>query len=1726
MSPDVRLCPPVDDLERLLAEQLSGHERDTLESHIELCSTCQARLEQLSSQPPRTAAVREHSASDDAEPRAEFLRRLYETPPASPSGPSPTEVGDEIPMWFERGRIGQYEVLEKLGKGGMGTVYKARHVELGKIVAIKVLKAAQLDEVRIGRFKNEIRSIGRLNHPHIVAAHDAGEIGGVHYLVMDFVDGDDLGRVVERHGRLSVADACEAVRQAALGLQHAFECGLVHRDIKPSNLMLTRGGRVQLLDLGLARSFRDRPAETLTAEGMVLGTADYLAPEQWEHAHTADIRADIYSLGCTLYHLLSGRPPFAGRRYGSLVQKLRGHVDTPHAPITEARSEVPAELAAILDRMLAKSPTDRFASPAEVAEALRPFTDGSNLGRLVEPGRTPAPSAAAVDTADAPNTVTESRSRAGQSGSPRRYAMPGTAAVAAIAFMVALVVWWPRRDRSSEPAATPIAIDEMRVNHFRGQQARELGDIRTSEEIRKGDDVRVFAKFNQAAHCYLIAFNPDGTQQLCHPAFEGTDLEKARTLAPPPVTEFRFFPDDKGYFGLDSAGLQVFVLVASARPLPPYAEWRAGIGAIPWRAVRHGGESRWQFDGRDFARLSEVRGSRQERDPVPTPLRELCEFFKSIDGLDVVRVIAFPVTDVDQASRLKALELDLAREGKYEEALQPVRELIAHSIKEKGKDHWQTRDHERELKALETIAALPKPDRDEYTRALLALDESVTLQTQGQYPEGALLAKKALDVMQRDLGADHLVSAQVAVHYANLLRQSAKLVEAETVLREVLVKIDKAVGEDHPTAASVRTCLALVFDDQAKSDRVRPLLDKALEISRRLRGDDHSDVAVVLNNLGGHYERQAMYADAEPYYRQALDILVRVDGEEGRAVATTRHNLAHCLSNQGKYGEGEDLYREVLRVRRKILPDGHPDIGMTCNNLAYNLDLQGRHTEAQGLYREVYDIYLRRFGPDNPYTAMAENGLALNLQNQGKFEAAEPRFENALRVYAATGYAKSRAAATAHNNLASNLRAQRRYDAAREQSEKALAIFRDGLGESHPETALGYNNVAAIFDDQKKFAEAEKLIRKAIAIFEERLGRDHPNTVLARANLAANLHNQEKYAEADAGHREALESYRRLMGEGHPGTAWTYKNLITNCWVRGDYPAALELGPAAVKSFETARRRISFSGLDRVHRTDEISPHRHLAAIAARTGRVVDAWRYLEGGLARGLLDDMVVRPLTDDERARQQQLVRELDRLDEQIAGLLAPKATSDRAKAEAEKLRKQRDEAQGRLARLQAELAARYGPAAGKMSELAEIQKALPSDAALVTWLDIAGDPTFKDPSGEHWACVVRSAGEPVWERLPGTGPNHAWVDEDYRLSTKVRESMASSPSASKGDWKEAAASLYRQRVKPIEKALEARDGLPAVRRLIVLPSSQMAGIPLEALTERFTVSYAPSGSVLAWIQLERRDAPARDAATRRSLLAIGDPAFGPADQAANGRGKSLAPLPGTANEVHALTRLFSRSQLLLGPEASEPNLDRMAAAGELRKFRFLHFATHGLLDDRRPLASALVLARHAAEGTAYDGLLTAEQILRTWKLDAELVTLSACETALGKFSRGEGYLGFSQALFLAGARSMVLSLWPVDDRATTLVMTRFYENMLGTPDGSVKALPKAEALAEAKRWVSALTVSEVDRLTADLPRGLPGGTRGVRRESDPAPSGHAPRPFAHPYYWSSFILIGDPR
>lgn len=270
--------------------------------------------------------------------------------------------------------LGQYVILDRIGEGGMGQVFKAWHRGLGRIAAIKVIHKERLDNPdAVRRFQREVRAAAALNHPNVVVAYDADEIGGRHLLVMEYVEGaTDLSQLVKKNGPLPVTQACEYIRQAALGLQHAFEKGLVHRDIKPHNLLLTADGKtVKILDMGLARiqhgDADDKSSTTLTQEGSVMGTPDYISPEQAEDSHTVDIRADIYSLGCTFYYLLAGRVPFPS---GSMAEKLLKHVLDDPQPIEELRPDVFPGVAEVVKKMMAKKPEDRYQTPAEVAGVL------------------------------------------------------------------------------------------------------------------------------------------------------------------------------------------------------------------------------------------------------------------------------------------------------------------------------------------------------------------------------------------------------------------------------------------------------------------------------------------------------------------------------------------------------------------------------------------------------------------------------------------------------------------------------------------------------------------------------------------------------------------------------------------------------------------------------------------------------------------------------------------------------------------------------------------------------------------------------------------------------------------------------------------------------------------------------------------------------------------------------------------------------------------------------------------------------------------------------------------------------------------------------------------------------------------------------------------------------------------------------------------------------------
>ena len=276
-----------------------------------------------------------------------------------------------------------YQILGELGRGGMGVVYKARQIVLQRLVAIKVIAVDFAAEAGIlARFQRERFLLAQLTHPNLVAAYDAGESDGLQYFVMEFVDGMSFATLVKELGTLPLVEACEMIRQAAVALQHIHEHGLVHRDVKPSNLLLTPSGAVKVIDLGLAR-VEPGPAQdgSIITNLQTLGTFDYIAPEQCEDSHSVDIRADIYSLGCTLYELLTGQAPFAA--FGSVVMKIRAHALEPITPIQQRRPDVPVQLAPVIQRMLAKDRKDRFGTPADVAAALQPFAAGANLSGLL-----------------------------------------------------------------------------------------------------------------------------------------------------------------------------------------------------------------------------------------------------------------------------------------------------------------------------------------------------------------------------------------------------------------------------------------------------------------------------------------------------------------------------------------------------------------------------------------------------------------------------------------------------------------------------------------------------------------------------------------------------------------------------------------------------------------------------------------------------------------------------------------------------------------------------------------------------------------------------------------------------------------------------------------------------------------------------------------------------------------------------------------------------------------------------------------------------------------------------------------------------------------------------------------------------------------------------------------------------------------------------------------------
>jgi len=675
-------CPSREQLQALLSGRIPLQRFEELSLHVDECVTCQMLVTSIDGHSDsveldlrlNSAGMQEIRGASGRQvlERIRHLRTLAGGDASNDSERSATSADDVSSV-----QLGPYRLLRQLGMGGMGTVFYAWHSLLKRPVALKLMNRDRLSNPEaIRRFEREMEAMGRLSHPNIVTASDADQQDGQYYLVMEYIAGCDLSRLIAASGELSIADACEFIRQAADGLQYAHERGLIHRDLKPANLMVTHDGVVKILDLGLARLQEGNPGSEMTSDGHVLGTPHFMSPEQWGQSASIDIRSDIYSLGCTLFCALTGHAPFQQSGNLSLPTIMRSHLDTPPPDIRKERSEVPETLARIIQQCLAKDPSQRMQEPRQLAKCLTEYSVGAQLGRLValhevaessigvsedtkivsaaglvtRPSESMAshPPITSMLSMPVPAPATQVAYKDAEESGPHpaltkpvglRRSLMGLGVALTLVASITVVSLRFRDAPNSQVEISPVNIVDFRLAHYRfdaGQRMQvDLGNvIDQNEQVRKGDEVRISLSLNVAAPVVMLSLNPDGTVQTLLP--DSSEVTAASKEISFPIGRDQYFQLDVG------GGQQAFVAVALAQTSRDQKEKIAEDVKRHWRRVVQGGV--WRFDGRDVSQeFGEELPRGQIKSRSSEAFRDVCRSLIELDHVETVSGLAFSV---------------------------------------------------------------------------------------------------------------------------------------------------------------------------------------------------------------------------------------------------------------------------------------------------------------------------------------------------------------------------------------------------------------------------------------------------------------------------------------------------------------------------------------------------------------------------------------------------------------------------------------------------------------------------------------------------------------------------------------------------------------------------------------------------------------------------------------------------------------------------------------------------------------------------------------------------------------------------------------------------------------------------------------------------------------------------------------------------------------------------
>jgi CHAT domain-containing protein/tetratricopeptide (TPR) repeat protein len=1043
------------------------------------------------------------------------------------------------------------------------------------------------------------------------------------------------------------------------------------------------------------------------------------------------------------------------------------------------------------------------------------------------------------------------------------------------------------------------------------------------------------------------------------------------------------------------------------------------------------------------------------------------------------------------------------------------------------------------------------------------------LNAQAQFVQAEPPLRQALEQLRHLHGANHADTARAGNNLASSLQGQGKYADAEVLLREALAVRQKVVGEQHPLTATGYNNLAGVVELQGKLADAEALFRQALEVLRQTVGVNHPEAARCANNLATNLQKQGRFAEAELLYQQAIQVRLTAEVPDPPELAQTYGNYAALLLRLGKFSAAETYFSRSLELNRRRLGHAHSATALSLYNLGMLYQSQYRHQEAFPFLQLAETTYHQAAGASHPDTLRARMMLAVNLDQRKDYAAAEPLHRQTLAT-------RRQVLGELHPDVARSCYYLAQHCALRENTtesdrlfHEALELMRSLLGELNPDVVAMQDWRAQQLRTRRQWAEAETQARRVLLNAEQVFSPTHPHLTIARQNLAECLHAQGKWTEAQSLLEQAARSFEsgRLVrsdqsleriGE-HPAP---YLQLAT-LHARAQRPraawAALEANLARAVLDEAAARRAQPTTtpnrwLTLQARVAEL--HARSLALAVQPTRTPHQNQQLQEWLTK---QTQATHELT--EMAVQASQAEQIDweRLQAQLPADTAVVAWVDLSQPGIEEhwvclLRRGHEPLWAPLpgtgpaqkwtpadndgpanlrralvnGRSGAELSAliarcttqRLGPI---LPHLTDIQRliVMPTGAMVAVPVEVLAErfTIAYAPSATLWAKALPAAPLPPLRLL-------ALGDPIFAAPLTPLASLAELPPNG----------LLVQTVVPDGAAEHAQirpndvllkyagvsiDNANQLRTLIQ-EQAQAKTVALEIWRDGQTLTRSIAGGKLG-LTTDTTPAPIALKLQRANQRLT----------AKLTRGDTWAELPGTTVEVARLRQLFGdRSVTLTRSDASEQALEQLRAAGELARFRYVHLATHGQANFVHAFESALILAQDrlpvpAAANAPYalTGQLTARKVLDHWRLNADLVTLSACESALGQATSGEGFLGFTQAFLLAGSRSVCVSLWKVDDAATALLMGRFYENLLGQRPGLTAPLGKAAALAEAKAWLRNLNATDAATHTAAL-------ARQVTRGKEPAaplvvPSSQEPlhrdKPFAHPRYWAAFVLIG---